>query len=110
MKNSSRALGLALALSVPLQDPASGTAPSASGAGAASAPAEVVRWLAEAARPLATLEDGQGLADLQPLRAIVGDARIVALGEATHGSHEFFAFKRRAVEYLVSELGFTDFA
>jgi erythromycin esterase len=73
-------------------------------------PPEVVRWLKESAKPLATLAPEAELADLAPLRAIVGSARIVALGEATHGSHEFFAFKRRALEYLVRELGFTDFA
>jgi erythromycin esterase len=70
----------------------------------------VVRWLGETARPLASLEPGEDAGDLESLRTIVGPARIVALGEATHGSHEFFAFKRRALEYLVRELGFTDFA
>jgi erythromycin esterase len=33
----------------------------------------------------------------------------VSLGEATHGSREFFHLKHRIVEYLVSELGFTSF-
>lgn len=74
------------------------------------AEAEVVRWIEESARPLISLEPGTDPSDLAPLRAIVGDARILALGEATHGSHEFFAFKRRALEFLVRELGFTDFA
>jgi len=89
---------LGLVLVVPSQAPATGAAP------------DVVRWIAESARPLASLEPGADPADLEPLRAIVGQARIVALGEATHGSHEFFAFKRRALEFLVRELGFTDFA
>jgi erythromycin esterase len=74
------------------------------------APSEVVAWLKASARPIATLAPEGARSDLEPLRAIVGSARIVALGEATHGSHEFFAFKRRALEYLVAELGFTDFA
>jgi erythromycin esterase len=73
-------------------------------------PPEVVRWLTEASHPLTSLDPAADGADLAPLRAIVGSARIVALGEATHGSHEFFAFKRRALEFLVRELGFTDFA
>lgn len=105
-----RAFVLGTSLSLPLQAPAGDAAgvaaPDPSPRGA---PAEVVRWLAEAAKPLATLEAGQG-SDLAPLGAIVGAARIVAIGEATHGSHEFFAFKQRALEYLVGELGFTDFA
>jgi erythromycin esterase len=75
-----------------------------------TAPPEVVAWLADAATPIASVEPGTRDPGLAALRGIVGDARIVGLGEATHGSHEFFAFKARAVEYLVSELGFTDFA
>jgi erythromycin esterase len=73
-------------------------------------PPEVVAWLKASATPLATLAPGTQDPGLAALRGIVGDARIVGLGEATHGSHEFFAFKARAVEYLVSELGFTDIA
>jgi erythromycin esterase len=72
-------------------------------------PAEVVRWLESAATPVASLELGADPADLAALKRIVGDARIVALGEATHGSHEFFAFKARAFEFLARECGFTDF-
>ncbi len=110
MKTPCHALALGLALLVPAQDPIGAAAPAPALASVAETPPEVVRWLADSAQPLATLEGGASLADLASLRAIVGDARIVGLGEATHGSHEFFAFKRRALEYLVSELGFTDFA
>lgn len=88
----------------------SSQAPMAVRAAAPAPPPEVVRWLASTATPIAGLEPGTPPEDLAPLRRIVGGARIVALGEATHGSHEFFAFKRRALEFLVSELGFTDFA
>jgi erythromycin esterase len=70
----------------------------------------VVSWLSRSAVPLTSLEPDADPAELAALRGIAGDARIVALGEATHGSHEFFAFKARAVAFLVSELGFTDFA
>ncbi|MBN2305532.1 MAG: erythromycin esterase family protein, partial [Anaerolineae bacterium] len=34
----------------------------------------------------------------------------VALGEATHGTHEFFTMKHRLFEFLVQEMGFTIFA
>jgi len=40
---------------------------------------------------------------------MVGDARIVSLGEATHGSREFFQMKHRVLEFLVEEMGFTTF-
>jgi erythromycin esterase len=41
---------------------------------------------------------------------MIGDARIVALGEATHGTHEFFTMKHRILECLVTEKGFSMFA
>src|SRR5688500_13062576 len=46
-------------------------------------------------------------ADGRALRSIVGSARIVALGEATHGTHEFLQLKHRMLETLVREMGFT---
>lgn len=71
---------------------------------------EEVAWLAEHAVPLAGVEAGAGFEDLEPLRAIVGDARVVALGESTHGSREQFQMKHRLVEFLASEMGFDAFA
>ena len=41
---------------------------------------------------------------------MIGDAHIVSLGEATHGTAEFFRMKHRLVEFLASEMGFTVFA
>ena len=41
---------------------------------------------------------------------MVGDARIVALGEATHGTREFFQLKHRMLEFLATEMGFTIFS
>lgn len=47
---------------------------------------------------------------MAPLKKIVGDARIVALGEATHGTREFFQLKHRMLEFLVTQMGFSIFA
>jgi len=69
-----------------------------------------VEWLRMNARPCATCEPGGDDRDLEPLRAIVGDARIVALGEVSSGTHEFFQIKRRMVKYLATHMGFTVFA
>ena len=60
--------------------------------------------------PLSTVEAGHGFDDLAPIGAAVGNARIVALGEASHGTREFFQMKYRLLEYLVKEKGFTVFA
>lgn len=76
----------------------------------APAPQAVVDWIRGQAIPLLTPRAGHGFADLAPLRDVVGGARVVALGEATHGTREFFQMKHRLLEYLVSELGFSVFA
>ncbi|MET0651179.1 MAG: erythromycin esterase family protein [Hyphomicrobiaceae bacterium] len=70
---------------------------------------EAIAWVRANAMPLASVEAGHGFADLEPLRHIIGDARIVSLGEATHGTREFFQLKHRLLEFCVSELGFTVF-
>jgi erythromycin esterase len=69
-----------------------------------------LEWLWENAIPLATTEAGQGFDDLMPLKELIGDARIVGLGEATRGTREFFTMKHRLVELLAHEMGFTLFA
>ncbi|MEM7306123.1 MAG: erythromycin esterase family protein [Planctomycetota bacterium] len=69
-----------------------------------------VDWLRRHAIPLRGVEAGQGFDDLEPLRDLVGDARVVALGESTHGSREQFQLKHRLVEFLVSEMGFNTFS
>ncbi len=48
--------------------------------------------------------------DLASIARIVGDARIVGLGESTHGTREFFQLKHRIVEFLVRTQGFDVFA
>jgi erythromycin esterase len=73
------------------------------------APAFVVDWIREHAIAIKTPEAGHGFDDLQPLKKIVGDARLVALGEATHGTREFFQLKHRMLEFLVTEMGFNIF-
>jgi erythromycin esterase-like protein len=67
-------------------------------------------WLAAHAIRLSTVEAGHGFSDMQPLKKIIGDARIVALGEATHGTREFFQLKHRMLEFLATEKGFTIFS
>ena len=71
---------------------------------------EALAWMRASAIPLATVKAANGLADLEPLRALIVDARIVSLGEATHATREFFQLKHRLLEFCVAELGFTVFA
>jgi erythromycin esterase len=67
-------------------------------------------WLSVNAIRLKSVEPGQGFDDLKPLKNILHDVAIVGVGEMTHGSHEFFRFKHRLIEFLVKEMGFTVFA
>lgn len=47
-----------------------------------------------------------GLTDLEPVLAQIGSARLVLLGEATHGTHEFYAYRAALTLRLVREHGF----
>jgi Erythromycin esterase len=49
-------------------------------------------------------------ADLQPLKQILGNTPIVALGESVHTSGGYYEMKHRLVRFLVQEMGFRVFA
>jgi erythromycin esterase len=70
----------------------------------------ITHWLQQNAIPIRHVEAGNGLADLQFLKILLKDVRVVGLGETTHGTREIFQFKHRLVEYLVTEMNFTVFA
>lgn len=59
---------------------------------------EEIRTLA---RPLVTT------ADLDPLVEAVGERRFVAIGEASHGTHEFYGWRAALSRRLITERGFT---
>jgi erythromycin esterase-like protein len=44
--------------------------------------------------------------DLDPFIKRVGDARIVLLGEASHGTHEFYTWRSAITQRLIEEKGF----
>jgi erythromycin esterase len=46
-------------------------------------------------------------ADLDPLLDRIGGARIVLLGEASHGTHEYYAWRTAITRRLVEERGFS---
>src|SRR5919205_993264 len=46
-------------------------------------------------------------ADHDPLLERVGEARFVLLGEASHGTHEFYRARAQITKRLIQEKGFT---
>ena len=63
---------------------------------------EVVTGLRATAIPLKNKAN-----DYDVLMTLVGDARLVLLGEATHGTHEFYQERARITQRLIQEKGFT---
>ncbi|MEV7009241.1 erythromycin esterase family protein [Streptosporangium sp. NPDC051022] len=63
------------------------------------------------ARPLRHIDpEAADLDDLETVRDLVGDARVVAIGEGAHNITEFYELRDRLFRILVRELGFTGFA
>ncbi|WP_416520664.1 erythromycin esterase family protein [Streptomyces achromogenes] len=71
---------------------------------------ELQRWLKESALPLRSLDAGASDNDLEPLRHVLDDVRVLGMGEATHGTAEFFRLKHRLLGFLVRAMGFTTLA
>lgn len=66
-----------------------------------------VEWLRTNAASVRSVQfDDTNYADLQPLRAAIGNARVVMLGESTHGDGTAFRAKARLVRFLHEEMGF----
>src|SRR5437660_2240646 len=61
---------------------------------------------AEFVRELAQPLSGVAL-DYDPLLELIGDARIVLLGEASHGTHEFYFGRAQITRRLIEEKNFT---
>ena len=76
------------------------------------APTEpVIAYVRDKGIRIATTDPKQmDFPDLQPLGDAIGTASVVGVGEATHGTREFFQLKHRLFEYLATRRGFTTFA
>lgn len=56
-----------------------------------------------------TTKAEEGFEDLMPLKDILMDKKIVGIGEATHGTADFFQMKHRMFQFLVKEMGYRIF-
>jgi erythromycin esterase-like protein len=62
---------------------------------------DLLRAIRHAAHPLR----GE-TTDFDPLLKMVGDARFVLIGEASHGTHEFYRLRAQITKRLIAEKGF----
>ena len=90
---------------MPEPDPAPAPDP-----GPGPVPPEIAAWIDANAHPFVGTDPSLPHGDIEFLREMVGDARIVALGENTHGTRDFFEMKFRILRFLVEEMGFNTFA
>lgn len=56
-----------------------------------------------------TISPDSSFSDLTELTPILSDKNIVGLGEATHGTYEFFVFKNRVIKLLTMQANFKIF-
>ncbi|MFI6369746.1 erythromycin esterase family protein [Streptomyces sp. NPDC050546] len=70
----------------------------------------VVDAIDRSAHTLRTTQPTGSLRDLDALGRMIKDAEVVGLGEATHGSRDFFRMKHRVFRYLVEKKGFRSFS
>lgn len=71
---------------------------------------EQIAWLRDNIIKFNTAELVEDDTDIEKLKSLVRDAKIVSLGEGTHGTSEFFKMKHRIVKFLAEKMGFTVFA
>lgn len=76
---------------------------------------EHIDWLTRNVKsfksPLPSLGENKLITEnLSFFKDAIGSSRIVALGESTHGTSEFFSLKHKLLQYAVIELGFRVFA
>jgi erythromycin esterase-like protein len=68
----------------------------------ANASSHLIETVRHAARPLTGAAE-----DYDPLLDLVGDTQFVLLGEASHGTHEFYRARADITKRLIREKGFT---
>ncbi|HJZ49760.1 MAG TPA: hypothetical protein VKE41_21430 [Roseiflexaceae bacterium] len=67
-------------------------------------------WVRDHAIVADTLDPLSPLDDLEPLREVIGDARVVALAESAHVLGEFELLRHRLLRFLAERCGFTVYA
>lgn len=69
-----------------------------------------IHWAKSNILPLQASDMATDDKDLYPVKKMIGEARVVALGEPAHGYREPLAFRNRLFKFLVQHCGFTTMA
>lgn len=69
-----------------------------------------VEWLSRHISTIAPLSTGKPDQDLPVIANAIGDAKIIGVGEPTHGTSEVTKLKTSLLEYMVKQRGFTTLA
>jgi len=69
--------------------------------------AKAFEFSSAAALRAAALDAPHGVPSLNVLLDLVDDARIVVIGESSHGTHEFYAARAEITKRLIEEKGFS---
>jgi erythromycin esterase-like protein len=64
--------------------------------------ARLLDELPQIVRPIRSPQDV-----MEPILEMIGDARIVMIGEASHGTHDFYDYRAQITKRLIEERGFT---
>lgn len=75
-----------------------------------SDPIDFATWARRHGHSMTAFDLDADLDELEPLREIVGHARVVALGESSHHVREFYQVRHRMMRFLVERCGFTVYA
>jgi erythromycin esterase len=67
-------------------------------------------WVTDKAIAAETLDPRAPLDDLEPLREVIGDSCVVAIGESDHYVREFYLLRHRLLHFLAERCGFTVYA
>ena len=71
---------------------------------------KVVNWVTKNAIPIHSVDTNSENSDLDKLAPIFNNKKVIAMGDASHGTKEFFVLKQRMIEYLVKNMNCTAIA
>lgn len=68
--------------------------------------AEIISKLNAVIKPINTIKSDSSFEDIDFLKETLKDKEIISLGEATHGTREFFDYNDRLIRFLVTNMGY----